>query len=85
MSWRRIECGTPHSPGFGGVCISGVLYYKAYEKAFYNACIIVVCFDVRSGKYKFIGVNEISSGAVHPKTTLINYKGKLASLMMERS
>ncbi|KAL0722669.1 hypothetical protein Bca4012_037268 [Brassica carinata] len=47
VSWRRIECGTPHSPSHDGVCISGVLYYKASEKAFSNASMIV-CFDVRS-------------------------------------
>lgn len=83
ISWRRIECGTPHSPSSGtGLCISGVLYYRASE-AFSNASMIV-CFDVRSEKYKFIRVRESSMGAVHPITTLINYNGKLASLMVER-
>ncbi|KAG2328195.1 hypothetical protein Bca52824_010923 [Brassica carinata] len=79
VSWRRIECGAPHSPSHDGVCISGVLYYKASEKAFSNASMIV-CFDVRSEKYNFIRVRESSSGAVHPTTTLINYNSKLASL-----
>uniref|UniRef100_A0A0D3CRB8 F-box domain-containing protein n=1 Tax=Brassica oleracea var. oleracea TaxID=109376 RepID=A0A0D3CRB8_BRAOL len=46
ISWRRIECGTPHSPSSGtSLCISGVLYYRASEKAFSNASMIV-CFDL---------------------------------------
>ncbi|KAF3527120.1 hypothetical protein F2Q69_00047273 [Brassica cretica] len=84
MSWRTIECGTPHSPSSGGVCISGVLYYKAADQLLSKASMIV-CFDVRSEKYNYVRVRESSIGAVDTTTTLINYKGKLASLMMERS
>ncbi|CAG7875444.1 unnamed protein product [Brassica rapa] len=84
MSCRTIECGTPHSPSSGGVCISGVLYYKAADQLFSKVSMIV-CFDVRSEKYNFVRVRESSIGAVDTTTTLINYKGKLASLMMERS
>ncbi|KAF8091107.1 hypothetical protein N665_0453s0015, partial [Sinapis alba] len=74
MVWRRIECGTPHSPISGGVCIS------AFSKA-----SMIVCFDIRSEKYKFIRVGKSSTGAVDTTTTLLNYNGKLASLVMERS
>ncbi|CAF2097485.1 unnamed protein product [Brassica rapa subsp. narinosa] len=71
MSWRTIECGTPHSPSSGGVCISGVLYYKAADQLFSKASMIV-CFDVRSEKYNFVRVRESSIGAVDTTTTLIN-------------
>ncbi|XP_056851685.1 F-box protein DOR-like [Raphanus sativus] len=85
MSWRRIECGTSHSPVSDGVCISGVLYYKAYKHYFPNARMMIVCFDVRSEKYSFVRVTESSLGAMEPETSLINYKGRLASLEMKRS
>uniref|UniRef100_A0A0D3C7K4 F-box domain-containing protein n=1 Tax=Brassica oleracea var. oleracea TaxID=109376 RepID=A0A0D3C7K4_BRAOL len=86
MSWRTIEYDTPHSPISAGVCISGVLYYRAYEHSFPDPCMMIVCFDVRSEKYSFIRVRESSLGAMEPETTtLINYNGQLASLEMQRS
>ncbi|XP_023640387.1 F-box protein DOR-like [Capsella rubella] len=67
-SWRMIECSRPHfTLDNNGICINGVLYYKAADNM-YSEDSMVVCFDVRSEKFRFIeGLDNFRSG------TLINY------------
>ncbi|KAF3577712.1 hypothetical protein DY000_02029930 [Brassica cretica] len=75
LTWRMIECSVPHYyPGPKCICIDGVLYYGALGS---NKCHILVCFDVRSEKYSSI---KAIQRAVEEGATLVNYKGKLASL-----
>ena len=75
LTWRMIECSVPHYyPGPKCICIDGVLYYGAWGS---NNGHILVCFDVRSEKYSSI---KAIQGAVEEGATLVNYKGKLASL-----
>ncbi|CAL9247352.1 unnamed protein product [Arabidopsis halleri] len=74
--WRMIECSIPHRPLRGEICIDGVLYYVA--ECIGNKipeCYMVVCFDVRSEKFKFLVVEFIFWCS-----TLINCKGKLGVL-----
>ncbi|ESQ33673.1 hypothetical protein EUTSA_v10009740mg [Eutrema salsugineum] len=69
MCWRKIQCPLWHYSWPGeGICINGVLYYLAKG----DTSDLIVCFDVRSEKYKFIEVEKWFYYA-----TLINYKGKL--------
>ncbi|KAL0648622.1 hypothetical protein Bca4012_046913 [Brassica carinata] len=77
LSWRMIECSVPHYPGCNSVCINGVLYYKAENRADSPAYgeVIIVSFDFRSEKFSFIEL-------VKPYILgLINFNGKLASVM----
>ncbi|XP_013633506.1 PREDICTED: F-box protein DOR-like [Brassica oleracea var. oleracea] len=82
LAWRRIECGIPQYgyPGPHNICINGLLYFKAKAKYSSNGQDIIVCFDVRSEKYNFVKVTE---RAVHPEATLVNYNGKLASVISQ--
>ncbi|CAL9217944.1 unnamed protein product [Arabidopsis halleri] len=68
MSWRRIKCPLRHENVSEGICIDGVLYYLGDTSERLNN-FVIVCFDVRSEKFKFI----------YPESycELINYKGKL--------
>ncbi|CAH8262371.1 unnamed protein product [Arabidopsis lyrata] len=81
MTWRRIKCSLRHDAYSEGVCINGVLYYLGDTSDCYNdghdvtSRYVIVCFDLRSEKFTFIGV-ERSCG-------LINYKGKLAVIFWE--
>ncbi|KFK41399.1 hypothetical protein AALP_AA2G125600 [Arabis alpina] len=75
LSWRMIECSIPHYPLSDGICINGVLYYRAAVIGFAGK-FTIVCFDIRSEKFKLIEKEENTVvGAV-----LVNYKGKLATL-----
>ncbi|CAA7017101.1 unnamed protein product [Microthlaspi erraticum] len=79
-SWKRIECCIPHSPRYGyhNICINGVLYYRAFNTS--SRDYIIVCFDVKSEKFSFVKDTyafTTSSGCV----PLINYKGKLGSIL----
>lgn len=74
LIWRMAACCVPHSfPERESVCINGVLYYIARVS---NLADMLVCFDVRSEKYRF--VNLVGSGMYY--ATLINFQGKLASV-----
>ncbi|KAG7598838.1 F-box associated domain type 3 [Arabidopsis suecica] len=87
MGWRKIHCPLTHHPVSKGICINGVLYYFAcgivrtsddenYED-------VIVCFDVRSEKFKFIDANFFRDrDQVLDITELIwiNYKGKLCAI-----
>lgn len=78
-SWRKIQdIPYPYRPVFEcplGVCINGVLYYKAYTKSHYDSGTIqVVSFDLNSEKFSLIKLPPDSSKI--PK--LIDFQGKLA-------
>ncbi|XP_002864982.2 F-box protein At5g65850 [Arabidopsis lyrata subsp. lyrata] len=81
LSWRMIECSIPHIPGLSEICINGVLYYPAIDLS--SGDYIIVCFDARPEKFRFITVMEDFIKAAHDGI-LINYNGKLASLVSER-
>ncbi|KAJ4917406.1 F-box protein [Raphanus sativus] len=74
MRWRKIKCSLRHECVSSGICINGVLYYLGDSSDCMNNSkqikgFVIVCFDVRSEKFKFI-YQESSC-------KLINYKGKL--------
>ncbi|ESQ30576.1 hypothetical protein EUTSA_v10011995mg [Eutrema salsugineum] len=81
-SWRKIHCPLNHFPSSEGICINGVLYYLAEYSAEQRdgTCYMIVCFDVRSEKFKFIYRDFIS---YRDNTELINYKGKLGVVTWE--
>ncbi|KAJ4912823.1 putative F-box protein [Raphanus sativus] len=80
MKWRKIEC--PCSSLFRdhvtdeGICINGILYVLAKRPACYfqRDDVEIVCFDVRSEKFKSIDVERVGSCW---DVKLVNYKGKL--------
>ncbi|ESQ33725.1 hypothetical protein EUTSA_v10009588mg [Eutrema salsugineum] len=74
MNWRKIQYPFKHDPYSQGICINGVLYYLASTSTS-RVSDVIVCFDVRSEKFKFI----------KPKcfyTILVNYKGKLGGIKL---
>ncbi|KAL0874833.1 hypothetical protein Bca101_024538 [Brassica carinata] len=80
LSCRMIKCNVSHYPKFdhgcNSVCINGVLYYKAKPNVYSTSEeVMIICFDVRFEKFSFIKAAKPFMGA-----TLMNYKGKLASL-----
>ncbi|KAL1220205.1 F-box protein [Cardamine amara subsp. amara] len=79
VTWRNIECAIPHIPlRPSEICINGVLYYLA---KYVLGCedpdkFMVVCFDIRSEKFKFLlDVDYELSLSV-----LIDYQGTLGAL-----
>ncbi|KAG7598969.1 F-box domain [Arabidopsis suecica] len=76
MRWRRIQCPLIHGVCCKGICINGVLYYLACEidKTSQDQTYLLVCFDVRSEKFKFV---DAKCSFDNWSTTMINYKGKL--------
>ncbi|XP_010450325.1 PREDICTED: putative F-box protein At2g19630 [Camelina sativa] len=76
-SWRMVECCLPHYPKSGGICINGVFYYLGAADRGFDQSIMVVCIDLTSEKFSFLNF----SGPMQGATTLINYNGKLGSLM----
>ncbi|KAG7535637.1 F-box domain [Arabidopsis thaliana x Arabidopsis arenosa] len=81
LSWRMIKCSIPHIPGMSEICINGVLYYPAINLS--SGDYIIVYFDAKSEKFSFVTVMEEFIKAAHDGE-LINYNGKLASLVSER-
>ena len=78
MRWRKIECSLRVEIKSEGVCINGVLYYLGYmweEMSEVTSNYVIVCFDVRSEKFKFIYPESLQE--------LINYKGKLGVIYNE--
>ncbi|EFH69965.1 hypothetical protein ARALYDRAFT_890783 [Arabidopsis lyrata subsp. lyrata] len=75
MRWRKIQCPLIHGFSCEGICINGVLYYLAYKFDITSddKTHLLVCFDVRSEKVKFVDANCVFDDW---STTLINYKGK---------
>ncbi|CAA7061258.1 unnamed protein product [Microthlaspi erraticum] len=71
LSWKKIQCPSTHkTSSLRGICIDGVLYYIAYDETFYKK--MIVCFDVRSERFKFLEGEDLYD-------QLINYKGKLGA------
>ncbi|XP_010500449.1 PREDICTED: putative F-box protein At1g33020 [Camelina sativa] len=75
MTWRKIQCPFSYTVGYEGICINGVYYYLVKRSDDY-ATPGIVCFDVRSEKFKFIE-NVFCYGK-----QLMNYKGKLAAISL---
>ncbi|XP_023633131.1 putative F-box protein At1g30930 [Capsella rubella] len=78
LRWRKIQCPFYHEPFWERICINGVLYYTALRSDYSDgrSSHVIVCFDVRSEKFKFIS-GECSFDQ------LINYKGKLCGVSVE--
>ncbi|KAL0699074.1 hypothetical protein Bca4012_055196 [Brassica carinata] len=80
--WRKIKCGLRHEPLYdkvriNGICINGVLYYIGEEDEVVGGSYFIICFDVRSEKFKFVKAECFDD----PESTkLINYKGKLGGI-----
>ncbi|EFH69920.1 hypothetical protein ARALYDRAFT_890670 [Arabidopsis lyrata subsp. lyrata] len=74
LKWRKIRCPFTHEPGWNRICINGVLYYLALHSD--GGPYVIVCFDVSSEKFKFIGAKDFHD-------QLINYKGKLCGVNVE--
>ncbi|XP_010460917.1 PREDICTED: F-box only protein 12-like isoform X1 [Camelina sativa] len=72
LRWREIKCPFTHEPFWERICIDGVLYYSA-QHGIYD---VIVCFDVRSETFKFVGAESRFD-------QLINYKGKLGGIKLE--
>ncbi|ESQ30510.1 hypothetical protein EUTSA_v10012275mg, partial [Eutrema salsugineum] len=86
-SWRKIRCplnhvSTLHLPE--GICINGVLYYLAQQipKQAGGECLyVIVCFDVRSEKFRFMYRDSM---IYREGATMFNYKGKLGVSTVKR-
>lgn len=76
VSRRSVKCSIPHQPLHTEICIDGVLYYlakcigKEVSKPY-----MLVCFDFRLEKFKFVAVEDQFWGSA-----LINWKGKVGIL-----
>ncbi|KAL1192537.1 putative F-box protein [Cardamine amara subsp. amara] len=75
MRWRNIKYPLAHKPLCKGICINGVLYYLA--RSFGARSDMIVCFDVRSEKFKFVEYERLCFFQ-----QLINYKGKLCGIKL---
>ncbi|ESQ30873.1 hypothetical protein EUTSA_v10012217mg [Eutrema salsugineum] len=73
MKWRNIKCPLRHDNVSGGICINGVVYYLG-DTSDVMTGFVIVCFDVRSEKFKFIYPESFCELI---NCELINYKGKL--------
>ncbi|KAG2327710.1 hypothetical protein Bca52824_010438 [Brassica carinata] len=76
LKWRRIKCSPPQNYFQPGKCINGVLYYPVRTPK----RDMIGCFHVRSETFSFIEVEGTLKGEVF-SCTLINYNGKLGSLI----
>ncbi|KAL1192055.1 F-box protein [Cardamine amara subsp. amara] len=80
MCWRKLECSLTHDIWSREICINGVLYYLAspFDEKAETSPYVIVCFDVRSEKFKFIDIERFYIWSM-----LINYKGKLGGISWE--
>ncbi|ESQ33704.1 hypothetical protein EUTSA_v10009628mg [Eutrema salsugineum] len=70
MTWRKIQCPLTYDLNSREICINGVLYYLAHKTSKEIEEIpLIVCFDVRTEKFKFI---ELEDWFFYD-ATLINY------------
>lgn len=73
--WRKVERKflfvTNSRISYGSICINGVLYFGAE----FGKSTVMVCFDVRSEKFRFINTDEVMEQ--DSRFELFNYKGKL--------
>ncbi|XP_010501501.1 PREDICTED: putative F-box protein At1g30930 [Camelina sativa] len=77
LRWRKIQCPFTHEPLWERVCINGVLYYLTHH-ATNGRFYAIVCFDVRSEKFKLV-----TYGYDRRFNNLINYKGKLCGIYLD--
>ncbi|KAG7598819.1 F-box associated interaction domain [Arabidopsis suecica] len=80
--WRKIQRPFNHDiqGAYGaGICISGVLYYFAYDSD--DWIYVIGCFDVRTETFKSLNLNCSYGGS----STLINYKGKLGVINLRHA
>ncbi|KAL1221203.1 F-box protein [Cardamine amara subsp. amara] len=79
-----IDPCRPHAISYGNkICINGVLYYRAGIGRMSSEATMLVRFDFSSEKLFFMEIIESFSRALHTAATLINYNGKLGSLLSE--
>ncbi|XP_009108556.2 putative F-box protein At1g53360 [Brassica rapa] len=73
--WRKVELKflfvRNRRMSFGSICINGVLYFGAE----FGKSTVMVCFDVRSEKFRFINTDEVME--LDRRFELFNYKGKV--------
>ncbi|XP_013628061.1 PREDICTED: putative F-box protein At1g53360 [Brassica oleracea var. oleracea] len=73
--WRKVELKflfvRNRRMSYGSICINGVLYFGAE----FGKSTVMVCFDVRSEKFRFINTDEVMEQ--DRRFELFNYKGKL--------
>ncbi|XP_024010028.1 putative F-box protein At1g33020 [Eutrema salsugineum] len=77
LGWRKIKPPLTHHPADDSsqqICINGVLYYFALMWETLETHHVIVCFDVKSEKFKSIDAASSYDWGVKK---LINYKGKL--------
>lgn len=83
-SWRQIQGNyysiPPYSPVTMRVCIRGKVYYGAWTPKF-GMEPVIVCFDVRSEKLTFIKAPSRDVLFWQSDSLLLEYKGKLASIV----
>ncbi|KAJ4916963.1 putative F-box protein [Raphanus sativus] len=72
MRWRNIQSPLNHEAYKPCLCINGVLYYLASSSSDSSFTPLLVCFDVRSEKFKFIDAEFFA----YIRTQFINYKGR---------
>ncbi|XP_023640514.1 putative F-box protein At2g19630 [Capsella rubella] len=77
LPWRMIGCSMPHHPVHNGMIIDGCLYYQAMV-GFGSGISTIVCFDVRSEKFRF--VKKARGMSLYGESTLVNYEGRLGAL-----
>ncbi|XP_023638918.1 F-box protein At3g47030-like [Capsella rubella] len=78
VRWRRVECSSPHQPlATTEIWIGGIIYYLTNSMDDVSPTgFTIVCFNVRSESYTFLGVDEFPT----QYSALINYHGKLGIL-----
>ncbi|XP_019092749.1 PREDICTED: putative F-box protein At1g30930 [Camelina sativa] len=82
LRWRKIQCPFTHEPLWERVCINGVLYYLAHATNGWS--YVIVCFDVRSEKFKLLDPNCSSTyGYERRFNGMINYKEKLCGIYLD--
>ncbi|CAA7061307.1 unnamed protein product [Microthlaspi erraticum] len=88
LRWRSKKgCPRYNNCCSEGICINGVLYYLASTETLgdiflggsddQTSYVKIVCFDVRSEKFKFIDTKGLCGRYT---TGLVNYKGKLGGI-----
>ncbi|EFH69918.1 hypothetical protein ARALYDRAFT_890668 [Arabidopsis lyrata subsp. lyrata] len=76
LRWRKIQCPFTHEPFWERICINGILYYLALDSD--GRYFMVVCFDVRSEKFKLVDIECRFD-------QLVNYKGKLCGIDLKNA
>ncbi|KAF8100652.1 hypothetical protein N665_0219s0026 [Sinapis alba] len=82
QSWRMLECSIPHYVHLlpTEICINGVLYYKSINLS--TKTYLIVCFDVRSEKFRLLEVKG-SLGRAVLRGNMVNHSGRLGLIMSE--